>query len=125
MVLIIDKVYEKGKKNWYGTRKVSAVMKGHLGNERSVPGSTRELELVRVLEIIESIRGRSSGPPDCRRVRCEPATDRWFPFAGVERERSGSFMADRNGFLVAEPVRLRELVLGWGVCVRGGRWVDC
>ena len=80
--------------------------------ELSVPGSTRELEFVRVREI-ESIRGRISVPPDCLRVRGTGA-DRWCPFVEFERERSGSFIADRSGLLVlAELECLR--VLGCGV----------
>lgn len=92
------------------------------------PGSTRELELVRVRKR-ESIRGRVSAPPDCFRMRGMGAERREplaWPFTEVERERSGSFKADRNGFFVVVPevARLR-LTPGCGVCVREGRWVDC
>jgi len=115
--VVLIKVHEKGNQNKRKGKKkerrqrkgISATMRDM---ELSVPGSTRELELVRVREI-ESIRGRISGPPDCLRVRGTGA-DRWCPFVEFERERSRSFMADRSGRLVlAELECLR--VFGCGV----------
>lgn len=114
--VVLIKVHEKGNQNKPKEKKERRREKGISATMRdvglSVPGSTRELEFVRVREI-ESIRGRVSGPPDCLRGR-DTGADRWCPFVEVDLERSWSFMADRSGLLVlAELERLR--VLGCGV----------
>jgi hypothetical protein len=80
---------------------------------KSLPGSTRELELILVREM-EFVRGRSSEPPDCFCVRVVG------PFVKVARVWSGSFRADCIGFFVVLELSLgmrgstgREL--GWDV----------
>jgi hypothetical protein len=77
---------------------------------------------------MEFNRGRSrSWPPDALRGRGIGTARLLPPFPEVERERSGSLMADRNGLLVElwllELGRLR--LPGCGVCVRGGRETGC
>jgi len=117
--VVLIKVHEKGNQNKGREKKrapsrkgISATM-GDVELELNVPGSTRELEFVRVREI-ESMRGRISGPPDCLRVRGTGVADRWCPFVEFERERSRSFMADRSGLLVLAVLECLR-VFGCGV----------
>jgi hypothetical protein len=85
------------------------------------PGSTRELEFVRV-RWMECIRDWGSTAPECVRVRRSGAGEGMVPLAEAEEVRWTFFLiAGLSGLavLTAAVVCLR---CGCGVCVRGGRW---
>ena len=95
------------------------------GLSACAPGSTRELELVRV-RAMECIRDWGSAAPDCVRARKSGATTGTGPFPLAEREEmrwTFFLIAGLNGLavLVLAPVVVC-LRCGCGVCVRGGRW---
>ncbi len=118
MVLIEKKGTEEREKK--ERRREDVMEKKGLGAR--APGSTRELELVRV-RAMECNRWGSAAP-ECVRVReSEVATGRVPPLAEAEEMRWTFFlMAGLNGLAVVAAPVVVCLRCGCGVCVRGGRW---